>query len=158
MNINEIKQLIDVMCSSTLTNLEIEQDGTRIKLERSFQGQIIATSNNVDQLREVAVSEPLISNILNASTASNVSNAQNEIFVSNKGLKEVKAPMVGTFHSLTNKKIEQGTKLKTREVICIVEAMKLMNEISITEPGEIVTIEVQEGDMVEFGQVLFTYN
>ena len=161
MNINEIKQLIDVMCSSTLTNLEIEQDGTRIKLERSFQGQIVASSNHVDHLQEVALSGPLHtiqSTHHHPSASLNASLPDNEIHVSNKGAKEVKAPMVGTFHCLTTKKIDKGTKLKTGEVLCIVEAMKLMNEISITEAGEIVTVEVQEGDMVEFGQVLFTYN
>jgi len=153
MDIKEIKQLIDVMCSSTLTHLEIEQDGTRIKLERTQLGQIVTTSNALEYSREAltpAVNMPV------ASSVSTVAPVETE--TSNKGAKDVKAPMVGTFHVLTNKKIEAGTKLKTGEVLCIVEAMKLMNEISIKEAGEIVTVEVNEGDMVEFGQVLFTYN
>ncbi|MEI6737491.1 MAG: acetyl-CoA carboxylase biotin carboxyl carrier protein subunit [Pseudomonadota bacterium] len=149
MDIKEIKQLIDVMCASSLTNLEIEQDGTRIKLERTAQGQIVASSNSIEYVREI--SAPL-------STDPATSTCTPDAVASNKGAKEVKAPMVGTFHELTTKKIAVGAKLKSGDVLCIVEAMKLMNEISITEPGEIVTIEVAEGDMVEFGQVLFTYN
>ena len=154
MDIKEIKQLIDVMCSSTLTNLEIEQDGTRIKLERTPQGQIVTYANNPEFVRDIGVVAPV-------GTTAVPSVAQETIFeapVSNKVSKEVKAPMVGTFHILTSKKIEAGSKLRSGDVLCIVEAMKLMNEISITEAGEIVTVEVNEGDMVEFGQVLFTYN
>ena len=153
MDIKEIKQLIDVMCSSTLTHLEIEQDGTRIKLERTQQGQIVTTSNVFEYSREAPA--PVFTTPV-ASSVSTVAPVETE--ASNKGAKEVKSPMVGTFHVLANKKIEAGTKLKTGDVICIVEAMKRMNEISIEEAGEIVTVEVNEGDMVEFGQVLFTYN
>ena len=156
MDIKEIKKLVDVMCESNLTNLEIEQDGIKIKLEKS-NGMVEMVSTPVHiapqtynpQYATPVQAQPLV----NPVAAPEV-----ELPVSNRGAKEVKAPMVGTFHDLTTKKVTVGAKLKAGDVLCIVEAMKLMNEISITEAGEIVSIEVAEGDMVEFGQVLFTYN
>ncbi|MEI6131577.1 MAG: acetyl-CoA carboxylase biotin carboxyl carrier protein subunit [Bacillota bacterium] len=165
MDIKEIKKLVEVMCESSLTNLEIEQDGMKIKLEK--------TNGTVEVIREVSVpmqyaapqyAQPVQLPQTPAPAASPVCGPDSDATpiagtpVSNKGSKEVKAPMVGTFHDLTKNKIAAGSKVKAGDVLCIVEAMKLMNEISIPEAGEIVTVEVAEGDMVEFGQILFTYN
>jgi len=155
MDIKEIKQLIDVMCTSTLTNLEIEQDGVRVKLERTQQGSVVYTQAPTSFTS--LVSEVPMNITPAQAPAAVVAEVVCDTPISDKGCKEVKSPMVGTFHALTTKKIQAGSKLKSGDVLCIVEAMKLMNEISITEAGEIVSIEVSEGDMVEFGQVLFTY-
>ena len=155
MDIREIKKLVDVMCASNLTNLEIEQDGIKIKLEKS-NGKVEMLAAPIQMAAPVA--QAYAPQYMAEVPATVAPAAVTEVPVSNRGAKEVKAPMVGTFHDLTNKKVTVGSKLKAGDVLCIVEAMKLMNEISITEAGEIVTIEVAEGDMVEFGQVLFTYN
>jgi len=158
MDIREIKKLVDVMCGSNLTNLEIEQDGIKIKLEKS-NGMVEMVAAPIQMAAPVAQSyAPQYMAEMPAAVQAPTAIPETETPVSNRGAKEVKAPMVGTFHDLTTKKVTVGSKLKAGDVLCIVEAMKLMNEISITEAGEIVTIEVAEGDMVEFGQVLFTYN
>lgn len=155
MQINEIKQLVELMCNSTLSQLEIEESGTRIKLERNIQGFVQSSGLNLNSVTTNELAPIAGKQLVTEVQVLNESEAINEPV---RGSKELKAPMVGTFHFLPNKKIEVGSKLKVGEVSCIIEAMKLMNEISITEAGEIITVEVNEGDMVEYGQVLFTYN
>jgi acetyl-CoA carboxylase biotin carboxyl carrier protein len=72
------------------------------------------------------------------------------------GAKEVNSPLVGIFHPLA-KPVKIGDKLKKGDVICMVEAMKLMNEIVMPEDGEIVWIAGEDGDTVEFGQLICNY-
>ena len=174
------------MCSSTLTQLEVEQDGTRIRLERqgnqacttapasTAQASTAQTSTAQASTAQASTAQTstgsmsvavdpaalpeLVSRAAGAAPAPAAGLAADAASGAVVGAKEIKAPMVGTYHTHASKKIEPGTKLKTGEVVCIIEAMKLMNEISITEPGEIVTVEVADGDMIEYGQVLFTYN
>ena len=73
--------------------------------------------------------------------------------------KEIKSPMVGTFYSKpspnANSYVEIGQKVKKGDVLCIVEAMKLMNEIECEFDGEIAEILVKDGEMVEYGKPLF---
>lgn len=72
--------------------------------------------------------------------------------------KAIKSPLVGIFHPLAgDKAVKIGDKLKKGDVICMVEAMKLMNEILMPEDGEIVWIAAEDGDMVEYDQLLFNY-
>ncbi len=72
--------------------------------------------------------------------------------------KEVTSPLVGVFHKLTGgKDVKIGDKLKKGDIICMIEAMKLMNEITMPEDGEITWVACEEGDSVEYGQLLFNY-
>jgi acetyl-CoA carboxylase biotin carboxyl carrier protein len=68
--------------------------------------------------------------------------------------KEITSPLVGIFH---RKEVKIGDKLKKGDIVCLIEAMKLMNEITMPEDGEITWIACEDGDSVEFGQLLFNY-
>lgn len=72
--------------------------------------------------------------------------------------KEISSPLVGVFHKLSgDKAVKIGTQLKQGDVVCMVEAMKLMNEITMPEDGEITWVACEEGDSVEYGQLLYNY-
>ena len=72
--------------------------------------------------------------------------------------KEITSPLVGIFHGLSDgKEVKIGDKLKKGDIVCMVEAMKLMNEITMPEDGEITWVACEDGDSVEYGQLLFNY-
>lgn len=88
-----------------------------------------------------------------AAQASNAAPAAAE----SKG-KDISSPLVGIFHSLSEgKAVKIGDKLKKGDIVCMVEAMKLMNEITMPEDGEITWVACEDGDSVEYGQLLFNY-
>ncbi len=141
----EIKKIMNDMEGSKLAELSIEfPDGTKISLKNA---------------KEENTSAPLY-------IQSNVSTPQMEkvatIQVNPKeedDLKVVTSPMVGTFYAKSSPNAmpfaEVGKKVKRGETLCIIEAMKLMNEIEAEEDGEIVEVLVNDGEMVDFGKPLF---
>lgn len=142
MNIKEIKEMIDLMNKNNLNELEIEKDGMRIRLKKSSGG----ISQQI--LDEKLIAQPVIS--------------KEKVLVREAGLPktiEVKAPMVGTFYRSPSPEappfVDIGSRIEPGHVICIIEAMKLMNEIKSDIKGKIVDILVENGTPVEFGQVLF---
>ena len=141
MNYDDIKKLIDDMGNSKIDELKIEfPDGIKISMKKDKTTASQALPN--ENIQYVTVSE----------------NVQE-----NKECKEnykiVKSPMVGTFYSKSspNSKpyVEVGQQVKKGDILCIVEAMKLMNEIESEFDGEIVEVCVNDGDMVDYGKVLF---
>ncbi len=74
-----------------------------------------------------------------------------------EGLKAVESPFIGTFHELEDLKLEKGLAVSAGQAVCSIEAMKLFNEITMPEDGTIVSVEAKEGDVLEYGQVLFRY-
>lgn len=138
MEYKDLKQIIDDMGESNLTSLKIEfPDGTKISMKKEEDKKEIIK-------QEVITSEP------------EVETKQEKNIVEGN---VVKSPMVGTFYSKSsptaNKYVEIGTKVKKGDILCIIEAMKLMNEIESEFDGEVVDILAQDGDMVEYGKPLF---
>ena len=144
MNFEEIKKLVSLMEESKLNELEVElPDGTKVgmkknnaKLENTTENvQYLTIPNPNTQIVETKKEEP-----------------QEEY-------KTVKSPMVGTFYSKSapdaKPYVEVGSKVKKGDILCIVEAMKLMNEIESEFDGEIVEVCVKDGEMVDFGKPLF---
>lgn len=144
MNIKEIKEVINLMNENNLAEIEIEKDGTRIKLRK------VGTSN------EVKIHGPVIKEIEDLSVEQ-----KQEIKTQEKSGKfiEIKAPMVGTFYRAPSPEaptfVEIGQAVEAGQVICIIEAMKLMNEIKNEVRGRIAEILVENGEPVEFGQAIF---
>ena len=143
MNIKRIKELIELMNENDLTEIEIEREGTKIRLIKKGHGaveQVITTS--APSKTESAPSEE-------------TSKPQEE----KKNYKEVKSPMVGTFYRSpspdVDSYVEVGDTIQKGDVLCIVEAMKLMNEIKAEFGGKIAKIAVENAEPVEFGQVMF---
>ncbi|MEW6171075.1 MAG: acetyl-CoA carboxylase biotin carboxyl carrier protein [Candidatus Omnitrophota bacterium] len=144
MNIKEIKEVINLMNENNLAEIEIEKDGTRIKLRK------VGTSN------EVKIHGPVIRETEDLSIEQ-----KQEIKTQEKSGKfiEIKAPMVGTFYRAPSPEaptfVEIGQAVEAGQVICIIEAMKLMNEIKNEVRGRIAEILVENGEPVEFGQPIF---
>ena len=140
MEYEKIKQLMDDMGNSKLTSIDIDfPDGTKISMKKDFgelaiveKKEIVAKESNNDETKKEEKS--IEGNI-------------------------VKSPMVGTFYikpSPTSKPyVEIGVEVKKGDTLCIIEAMKLMNEIESEFSGKIAEIYVKDGETVEYGTPLF---
>lgn len=139
MNIKKIKELIDLMKENSLTEIEVEEEGKKIKLSKKASGMI-----------EHMASAP-------ATVSAQFSSPGQEQTV--KSGKEVKSPMVGTFYRAASPEaapfVDVGDIVKKGDTLCIIEAMKLMNEIKAEFGGKISEILIENAEAVEFGQTLF---
>jgi oxaloacetate decarboxylase (Na+ extruding) subunit alpha len=145
MNIKEIKEMLNLMNENSLVELEIEKDGTRIRLKKASSG---AENYSGPIVIEREKSVPAASKESAEGPAKKVSNTI-----------EIKAPMVGTFFRAPSPEappyVEVGQIVESGQVICIIEAMKLMNEIKSEVKGKLVEILVDNAEPVEFGQSMF---
>lgn len=146
MNLKEIKEMIALMNENNLTELEIEKDGLKVRLKKTIKG--------IEEERIEKVASPVPPRVLTRPAAEE---APIEVSVH---LTEIKSPMVGTFYRSPSPDappfIEVGQDIEAGQVICIIEAMKLMNEIKSEVKGKVKEILVESAEPVEFGQVLFT--
>jgi acetyl-CoA carboxylase biotin carboxyl carrier protein len=144
MYIKEIKDMINLMNENGLTELEVEKDGVRIRLKKGAGGAyekaveyVIPQSGPVHSEKAAPVQEK----------------------AEKKNTVEIKAPMVGTFYRSPSPEaapyVNTGDSIEPGQVVCIVEAMKLMNEIKSEVRGKIIEIQADNAEPVEFGQVLF---
>ncbi len=151
MDLNQIKKLIKLLESSEVTDLEVEEDGVRIKLAKK-----VRVTQTVTLPQTVAPS-------INTGAFSEVSGKVDDKKVSeenaNAGLHEIKSPIVGTFYRApapdADAYVQVGDDISVGSVLCIVEAMKLMNEIESDVSGKVVKILVENGKPVEYNQPLF---
>lgn len=145
MYIKEIKDMINLMNENNLTELEIEKEGVRIKLRKGSSGAY-------EKAVEFVAPEPRAAPQGDKSKAPIAEKAQKNVI-------DIKAPMVGTFYRAPSPEappcVNIGDSIEPGQVICIIEAMKLMNEIKSEVKGKIVDIQVDNAEPVEFGQVLF---
>ena len=126
MNIKQIRELAQIAAENGLSAIEIAEGENRVRIERAVSAPAAeAEETNVDFNRT----------------------------------REIKSPMVGVFYAAPSPDakpfVEVGSKVKKGDVVCIVEAMKLMNEITAEFDGEVVDVCVHNGDVVEYGQTLF---
>ena len=143
MEYEKTKQLIDDMGNSKLSAIDIDfPDGTKISMKKEdtkIVERVVSQKNQEIQEKKVFQKEEITEEI----EEENI----------------VKSPMVGTFYMkpAPNAKpyVEVGQKVKKGDVLCIIEAMKLMNEIESEFDGEIAEVLLKDGDMVEFGKPLF---
>ncbi len=143
MNIKQIRELAEIVRENGLTALEIEEGETRIFLGRE---------TIVQGAPAVAAAAPVAQQ-----TAPTPAGKEDPVDFNRT--KEVKSSLIGVFYASPSPEaqpfVQVGSKVKKGDVLCIIEAMKLMNEIVADEAGEIVDICVSNGDVVEFGQTLF---
>ena len=144
---DNIKKLIEDMGSSKLSSLEIDfPDGTKISMKRG---------NNDSQVSKAIYENTEISEIKQNNPTNQESCRKTE---DDSQYKYIKSPMVGTFYSKPSPEeksyIEVGEKIKKGDTTCIIEAMKLMNEIETEFEGEVVEILKKDGDPVEYGENL----
>lgn len=142
MEYEKIKQLMDDMGNSKLSSIDIDfPDGTKISMKKNENVEI-STKAMKSSSQEGKKEEPELEQSSNENTG-----------------KIVKSPMVGTFYIKPNPSanpyVEVGKKVKKGDVLCIIEAMKLMNEIESEFDGEIAEIFIKDGEAVEYGKALF---
>lgn len=159
MDLNYIKKLIKMLDTSTISEIEIEEQGTKLKLSKprpkvtSLGTPVNYTSipvgNSGVEVQQASAPAPD-----SDSTTSEVSESK-----STENLYEVRSPMVGTFYRTpapdADVYVKVGDSISTGSVLCIIEAMKLMNEIESEISGKIVKILVENAQPVEYNQPLF---
>ena len=146
MEYDKIKQLMEDMGKSNIEELEIEfPEGMKISMKKNVtvvpaQQVVAQQSTNIPVVQSIQTTQPI----------------QEE---PKEEYKEIKSPMVGTFYSKPSPDKEEfvkvGDKVKKGQVVCIIEAMKLMNEIESEFDGEVVEVCLNDGDAVEYGKPLF---
>lgn len=162
-----LKELIEFLKQQEVGEFELEQEDLKVRL--SFAGQA-GSAENVDmsqlaQLLQQApkpAASPAVHSVpvsSHGAAATHTAAAHTPAADENAGLHIVKSPIVGTFYEASAPGAEPfvkvGDQVESGQVICIVEAMKLMNEIECDAPGEIVKRMVATGQPVEYGQPLF---
>ena len=143
MEYEKIKQLIEDMGNSKITSLDIEfPDGMKVKMEKSSEKVTVIEKTPVKEDEKETV----------------VKNDKDDLVADPEG-NVIKSPMIGTFYSKPSPDstpyVEVGTQVKKGTVLCIVEAMKLMNEIESEYDGKIVEVFVKDGEPVDYGKPLF---
>ena len=137
LNLAEIQALIKTLDNSSIEKFEYECDEYRLSLKKGSSTVAVKAAQAEPVVEEAAADE-----------------------VDEKELIEITAPMVGTFYSATEPGAEPfvkvGSKIDADSVICILEAMKLFTEVEADVSGEIVEILAKDGDLVEYGQPLFS--
>ncbi len=148
MDLSELKGIVSIMQKSDLTELEIELKDLKLRLARPGSGTVMS--------REVVVQpqpSPISVSPAQQSQPSEPSPSKDD------NSKSFDSPMVGTFYRRPSPEdpefVKVGDKVKKGDTLCIIEAMKVMNEIQSDFSGEIVEALVEDGTSVEFGQSLF---
>jgi acetyl-CoA carboxylase biotin carboxyl carrier protein len=158
LDLKQIKQIIELMKRSELTEFAVEEEGFKLKIRRGANGLPIVSSGK-------GSNPPFIPNDSNstppmpvpASIQSTLPGAPT--VTEEPGITYVKSPMVGTFYRSSSPEskafVDVGSKIEDNSLVCIIEAMKIMNEIQAESKGTIVEILVENGQPVEYGQRLF---
>jgi acetyl-CoA carboxylase biotin carboxyl carrier protein len=157
LDLKQIKQIIDLMKRSELTEFGIEEEGFKLKICRASNGvPIVNGGRGSASPFGAAETPPLIPLYPTGVSTPPIPGAP---ALEEAGITYVKSPMVGTFYRSPSPEskpfTDVGTKVSENTVVCIIEAMKIMNEIQAETKGSIVEILVESGQPVEYGQRLF---
>ena len=146
MNIKQIRELAQIAAENGLSAIEIAEGENRVRIERAVSAPAAIPT---------VVSMPMAAPAAPAPAPAAEAEETNVDF---NRTREIKSPMVGVFYAAPSPDakpfVEVGSKVKKGDIVCIVEAMKLMNEITAEFDGEVVDICVHNGDVVEYGQTL----
>jgi oxaloacetate decarboxylase alpha subunit len=158
MNLQEIKELIKLLDNTDINELDLESEGMKISIRKGRS----AVSAAVNSTAPVVAPAGAENEKAKASPGTTPSALEPAAFIereSNRNYKFIKSPMVGTFYTSAGPDsapfIEVGQQVKAGQTVCIIEAMKLMNEIESEFDGRIVEVLVENAQPVEFGQPLF---
>jgi acetyl-CoA carboxylase biotin carboxyl carrier protein len=153
MNLDEIKHILEMMREHELAEFELERDDFKIRLRKNAGGQWTAAMPQVNFMPAPAAAGPAPAAA--AAAGQPVLTAANEDI----DLTIIKSPIVGTFYRSSEPGakpfVETGQQIRKGQVLCIIEAMKLMNEITAENDGELVKAYVENGQAVQYGERLF---
>ncbi len=151
MDIKDIKAIIDLMKKNSITEFELERQDSKIRLKRGLNGGSSAIQSD-DYVPAIPMPmQPTVAAPASPIAAAPPAAATGEV--------DIKSPMIGTFYRAPSPEagnyVEVGAEVNSETVVCIIEAMKVMNEIKAEVKGVITQILVENGKPVEFGQPLF---
>lgn len=166
MNYEAIERLINLMNTSNLKELELEEAGLKIRMSKNDSSKVIyADENKVNKpvALEKNFSEPMVktdsAHPVDSEMGNKLEPKAEEVTSVDKSFDDcyiVKSPMVGTYYSSATENgtpyVNVGDVVSKDSIVCIIEAMKLMNEIECEVDGKVAKIFVSNGDVVEFGQ------
>ncbi|MGN0145075.1 MAG: acetyl-CoA carboxylase biotin carboxyl carrier protein [Clostridium sp.] len=160
MDFEQIKELVTLINSSDLAFFELSDGNNHIKMDKSLNRNGSECNNVINNTKESTESETSVKKVEKSITSEEVKNVvKNEKKEDDSNVSIITSPMVGTFYSASSPEadpfVKVGDRVSKGKVICIIEAMKLMNEIESEYSGEIVECLMKDGDMVEYGQPLF---
>ncbi|HEY5298446.1 MAG TPA: acetyl-CoA carboxylase biotin carboxyl carrier protein [Verrucomicrobiae bacterium] len=145
MDLKDIKAIIDLMKKNSITEFELERQDSKIRLKRGWN-----CAQPVVQSDEATVPLPILPSVVSPAMPAQPA-ATGEV--------DIKSPMIGTFYRAPSPEagnyIEIGAEVNSDTVVCIIEAMKVMNEIKAEAKGIVTQVLVENGKPVEFGQPLF---
>lgn len=150
MDLKDIKAIIDLMKKNSISEFELERQDFKIKLKRGGNGAVSTTQYDESQMIAYAPAQvalaPATNQVPPALSAASVET-------------EIKSPMIGTFYRAPSPEsgnyVEVGSDVNPDTVVCIIEAMKVMNEIKAEAKGVITQVLMENAKPVEFGQPLF---
>lgn len=157
MELNDIKELIDKINQSDIAYFEVKLGDGFIKMDKSL-------TRNYNQVLDKSKQENIVEAIDNREVVINEEvKEEDKIMVTDnkddENITIIKSPIVGSFYASASPEnppfVEVGTKVKKGQVLCIIEAMKLMNEIESDVDGEIVEIMLKNQELAEYGAALF---
>ncbi len=159
MESDELKQLMEYVAKSDFVEFEIEQAGFKLKLVKGGARAAAPAGGFPMGFYPMSLSVPQTAALPAPAPSAPGAAPPAAAAAGGEGIYQVTAPMVGTFFRAPNPNappyVEVGTLVKKGQVLCIVEAMKLMNEIESEVSGEILEIPVANGQPVEYGEVVF---
>ena len=166
MDIKELKKLVEILKETEVTEFEMEREGVKIKLSRGQLVNMETPTVNMDFARqviptgiEVSAPQVLANNNIQEPVPVAAPEQKKDDILSQDGIHIVNSPIVGTFYRKPNPNadpfVDIGSKVTEGQILCIVEAMKLMNEITTEVGGEVVKIFIEDAQPVEYGEPLF---
>jgi acetyl-CoA carboxylase biotin carboxyl carrier protein len=154
MKTSEIRDLIDFIAQSGLNEVDIETKELKLHVKREPDQKVLKASSQV-MAAPVAIAPAPITSV----AAPAITKAESPVMASSKNTVEIKSPMIGTFYRTANPDsppfISVGDKVTKGQTVCIIEAMKLFNEIESEVSGTVVKVMVENSSPVEYDQVLF---
>jgi acetyl-CoA carboxylase biotin carboxyl carrier protein len=168
LNMDELRDLVQLIAEHGFTDFELEREGFRVRLRRELVPQIVSAPTGQATEQQAGAQASTTAGATGASSTQSVTHQQQprhpgaeaEAAASaDEGLQIIPSPIVGTFYRSPSPTSEPfvriGSHVEHDSTVCIIEAMKLMNEIQAETTGEVVKIYVENGQPVEYGQPLF---
>jgi acetyl-CoA carboxylase biotin carboxyl carrier protein len=158
MDIRKIKKLIELLEESGIAEIEIKEGEESVRISRMQPASTVVHAPAPQQYAPAPLAAPAMSSPSAAATAAQLAS---EVAAAKPKTNEhvITAPMVGTFYASPSPGaksfVEIGDEIKVGQVLCIIEAMKMMNQIEADKAGKLTSIMARSGDPVEFGQPLF---
>ncbi len=147
--LSEIKELIKLVDESSVQELEIENEGSRLSIRKPGKTEFVQAAPMQPQVIAAPQVQPAAAVVSESAPQADTTSH----------LHKIVSPMVGTFYRASSPEagsfVSVGDKVVEKTTVCIIEAMKLMNELDADIKGEIVEVLVENGQLVEYGQPLF---